>query len=265
MSRLVAFGYCGGKFYQLNWLRKLLPKCHHFVEPFCGSAIVTLNREPSKLETINDINGDIINFFRVLRNNGNELIEKLENTAYARQEFIDASRPTDDLVERARNFYVRAIQSFGGVLRSGWARRIYSPRGQSPANFSNAVSKLYLIRDRLQLVQIDNCPALSVIKSCDRDTTLFYCDPPYVIGTHNADVYGDNDMSDDDHRELALVLHNCKARVAISGHRCDLYDELYHDWHRHDKDGNYICINDAKESPSRRRTDSLWTNYEVSA
>ena len=270
MSRLVAFGYSGGKYYQLNWLKTLLPKCHHFVEPFCGSAIVTLNRKPSEVETINDLDGDIVNFFRVLRNDGRQLIELLENTAYARQEFIEALQPTDDPIERARRFYVRAYQKFSSVtIHSGtagnWGYNIVNKKSNYVATkFINVTNRLYALRNRLKLIQIENKPALDIIKRYDHSATLFYCDPPYMSATHDGGGYGKLEMSDDDHRELATALHRCKANIAISGHRCDLYDELYTDWTRHDKDFNRY-INAIGRSTSSRRVESLWTNYEVGA
>ena len=270
MARLVAFGYCGGKFYQLNWLKRLLPECHHFIEPYCGSAIVTLNREPSKLETINDTNGEIINFFRVLRDYGDKLIEKLENTAFSRQEYVDALELVDAPIERARRFYVLARQSFGGKIggklaEGSWGYTVEAlTHGSIPTTrWINPVGRLNLIRDRLRPVQIENRPALDVIKRFDRESTLFYCDPPYVQTTHNVDSYGNNDMTNEDHQQLAEVLHNCKAKVAISGHCCDLYDELYHDWDCHEKDGNYKRIDNLQGQPKKRRSELLWTNYEV--
>ena len=267
MARLMAFPYYGGKQKQLKWLLPLLPKCDHYIEPFCGAASVLINREISPAETINDTNGDIVNFFKVLRDNRDELIRKLELTPYSRAEFVTALEPTEDGIEQARRFYVRIRQSFGGLMtkltEGRWGYDI-KKSAFLPKRIIKAVEKLYVIANRLRLVQIENRPALDILKRYDDSDTLFYCDPPYTIrGKGGFDVYEGNEMSDDDHGQLADVLHSCKARVAISGHHCQLYHDLYHDWFRHDKDENYLSFNNRQGLPSNHRSESLWTNYEV--
>ena len=266
-KQLVAFRYYGGKYYQLRWLLSLLPKCHHFCEPFCGAASVVLNREPSKVETINDANGDIANFFRVLRDNSDQLIGRLQLTPYARDAFVDAiNYDGDDPIERARCFYI--IIHFGyssriiNVRECDWGYVKKKPGGRyPPLNTIRAVDKLPDIVNRLRYIQIDNRPAVDVIKRNDAVGTLFYCDPPYVQDTCDAN-FGDYSMDDKDHRQLAKVLHNVKGQVAISGHQCGLYDELYGDWQRHDKDC-YVTAGNKAKMTSRRRVDSLWTNYQI--
>src|SRR6266581_6978596 len=109
--KLIAFGWYGGKYSHLDWLLPLLPACHHYVEPFAGSAAVLLNREPSPVETYNDIDGEVVNFFRVLRDQREVLIEAIGLTPFSREEFeLAISQPTQDLtdLERARRFFVRA-------------------------------------------------------------------------------------------------------------------------------------------------------------
>ena len=269
MARLVAFKYYGGKYYQLSWLLSLLPKCQHFCEPFCGAAYVTLNREPSKVETINDLKGDVVNFFKVLRDNGEELIEKLRLTPYAREEFVNAiNYDGDEEIERARCFYVCQRQGFGGVQNPTEGKWGFGKQPDSylPNVLINCIEKLEPIIARLRHIQIDNRPAIDVIKRNDTTDTLFYCDPPYVAGSRvegGRTTYGNYEMTDDDHRELANVLHNVKGKVAISGHRCELYDELYRNWMRYDKDCNLFAGNNSTNE-SKRRIDSLWCNYSFS-
>ena len=266
MARLVAFGYYGGKYYQLNWLKNLLPKCHHFVEPFCGSAIVTLNRDPSPLETINDLNGDLTNFFVQLRDNSDQLLKKLKLTAYSRDEYLLALQPTDDDLERARRFFVKTRQSFGGMTHKlttrRWGRVKNSFKSSHTAiKFLNSVEKLPQIVDRLKCIQVENSPALKLIHDMDSEHVLFYCDPPYVNSTCDTRNFGDYVLSDNEHDNLSEVLHNCQAKVAISGQRCSLYDNLYRDWFRYDKTDNRVFM-DNEVNPNWR-IESLWTNYEV--
>ena len=264
MARLVAFPYYGGKYWQLNWLLPLLPRCHHFVEPFCGAAHVALNREPSPLETINDLNGELINLFGQLRDNAEQLIAKIELTLYSRNEHKLAREPCDDNLERARRFIVRAVQSYGGNFNTvGWSYSVNTPQPMGVNRWIHRIPKLPAVVARLRHMQIESKPALEIIKRYDSDDTLFYCDPPYP---HIARVsqldYGKYEMTDDDHRQLSSVLRGCKGKVAISGYQCGLYDELYQDWYRHDKEiTSRTTTARAKTKP--KRVESLWTNYEA--
>ena len=119
-KKLIPFGWYGGKFSHLDWLRPLLPDCHHYCEPFAGSGAILLNREPAPVETFNDLDGEVVNFFRVLREEKDRLIEAIGLTPFAREEFAKACEISPDLsaLERARRFYVRARQ-----VRTGLAQR----------------------------------------------------------------------------------------------------------------------------------------------
>ena len=118
-KRLIALNWYGGKFAQLQWLLPMLPQCHHYCEPFAGSFAVLLNRAPSAVETANDLDSDVITFFRVLRDDGDRLVEALRLTPFSREEFQQslAIDPTLPDLERARRFFVRARQ-----VRSGLAQ-----------------------------------------------------------------------------------------------------------------------------------------------
>src|SRR2546430_16236037 len=112
-SKLIAFGWYGGKFNHLDWLLPLLPDCHHYCEPFAGSAAVLLNREPSPVETYNDMDGEVVNFFRVLRRHKDPLVEAIGLTPFSREEFYRAVTPSADPLsdlERASRFFVPARQ-----------------------------------------------------------------------------------------------------------------------------------------------------------
>ncbi len=111
------------------------------------------------------------------------------------------------------------------------------------------------IATRLLRVQIENRPAVEVIKLYDSADTLFYCDPPYVHVTRGDDNAYGFEMSDEDHRTLATALRDCNGRVAISGYRCDLMDSLYEDWTVHES-APKNC-----HSVKRPRQEALWTNY----
>jgi DNA adenine methylase len=265
-GKLLAFGWYGGKFSHLDWLLPLLPPTHHYCEPFGGSAAVLLNRAPSPVETYNDIDGEVVNFFRVLRDQPEELIRLIALTPFSRKELEVACEPTTENLsdlERARRFYVRARQTRTGLAQTAspgrWAYCIATSRAGMAGAVSRwfgGIEELFYIADRLLRVQIENLPAIEVIQKYDSEDTLFYCDPPYVHqarGDRNAYAY---EMSDQEHIELAEVLHMVKGKVALSGYRCELMERLYRDW---------FCV----EAPPRIchsikkvRQEVLWTNYD---
>lgn len=264
--RLIAFGWYGGKFSHLNWLLPLLPKCHHYCEPFGGSAAVLLNREPSPVETYNDLDGELVNFFRVLREQRDEFIRLVALTPFAREEFYRAVQDKGDQqlsdLERARRFFVRARQTRTGLAQTAtlgrWANCINTSRAGMAGVVSRwlgSVKALPDIAGRLLQVQIENRPAIDLINLYDAKGTLFYCDPPYVHATRgDANAYG-FEMTNRDHTDLARALSCCRGMVAISGYRCELMDRLYSDWQRHDA-STKNC-----HSIKKPRREALWTNY----
>lgn len=265
--RLIAFGWYGGKFNHLNWLLPLLPECHHYCEPFGGSAAVLLNRPPSPVETYNDMDGDVVNFFRVLRDQKERLVEAISLTPFSREEFyravsISGNAPSLSDLERARLFFVRARQARTGLAQTASLGRWANCKNTSRAGMSGVVSRwLGSVEDlpdiafRLLRVQIENRPAIEVIKLYDDRSTLFYCDPPYVHSTRgDSKAYG-FEMRDEEHRGLAEALGRSKAKVALSGYRCDLMDELYKSWKCAQAPPKHC------HSIKKVRREALWVNY----
>jgi DNA adenine methylase len=263
--RRIAFGWYGGKFSHLNWLLPHLPPCHHYCEPFGGSAAVLLNRCPSPVETYNDIDGEVVNFFRVLRNQPTPLIRSISLTPFSREEFaLAVSQPSKRLsnLERARRFYVRARQVRTGLAQTASLGRWANCKATSRAGMAGVVSRwlggvegLSDIAKRLLRVQIENRPALEVIKLYDSENTLFYCDPPYPHESRGDVKSYRYEMSEEDHVALADVLCNAEGRVAVSGYVCDLLRRLYKGWH---------CVESPEKnchSIKKPRKEALWMNY----
>ncbi|MBI4295178.1 MAG: DNA adenine methylase [Chloroflexi bacterium] len=263
--RLIAFGWYGGKFNHLTWLLPLLPECHHYCEPFGGSAAVLLNREPSPVETYNDIDGEMVNFFRILRDQTDELIKTIALTPFSREEFywaLSANEKSLSDVERARRFFVRARQARTGLAQTASLGRWANCKNTSRAGMSGVVSRWlgsveYLpeIALRLLRVQIENRPALDVIHLYDSPDTLFYCDPPYVHSTRGDSMAYAFEMDEVAHRQLAEVLCQCKGKVAVSGYQCHLMDELYKNWRC------YEAPTKNCHSVKELRTEAVWMNY----
>jgi DNA adenine methylase len=248
----------------LRWLLPLLPECHHYCEPFAGSAAVLLNREPSPVETYNDLDGDVVNFFRVLREQKDALIEAIGLTPFSREEFARAIARESGLadLERARRFFIRARQARTGLAQTASIGRWANCRNTSRAGMSGAVSRwLGSVEDlpetalRLLRVQIESRPALEVIRLYDSPGTLFYCDPPYPHATRGDSKAYRYEMDDEAHRTLALALRACAGKAAVSGYRCDLLDSLFRDWRRADAPAK-VC-----HSVKKLRREALWMNY----
>ncbi|MCK4346617.1 MAG: DNA adenine methylase [Bacteroidales bacterium] len=268
-KKVIAFGWYGGKYSHLKWLLPLLPDTNHYCEPFGGSAAVLLNRKPSPVETYNDIDSEVVNFFKVLREKKEELIYAIGMTPFSREEFrkaIESSNGNGQSnmsdVERARRFFIRARQVRTGLAQTASNGRWANCLKTSRAGMAGAVSRwlgsvegLESIVSRLLRVQIENDDAIKVIDRYNSEDTLFYCDPPYPHDSRsdiNAYKY---EMTDEDHFRLSIVLTNIKGKVAISGYESKLMHELYKGWKVHKADTKKAL------SVKSDRTEILWTNY----
>jgi len=266
-KKLIPFGWYGGKFSHLAWLLPLLPPCHHYCEPFAGSAAVLLNRKPSPIETYNDLDGEVCNFFRMLRDDKEHLIEAIALTPFSREEFALSCQvdPTLSALERARRFYIRARQVRTGLAQTATIGRWANCKNTSRAGMSGVISRwiggvkmLPEIAERLLRVQIENRPACDVIRLYDSSQTLFYCDPPYIHSTRgDSKAYG-YEMTDSQHQVLAKLLNSVEAMVAISNYDCDLMNELYPAPHWK----KTVAPARTNHSTKDKRTEVLWTNYD---
>ncbi|MBI1780123.1 MAG: DNA adenine methylase [Sphingobacteriales bacterium] len=267
-KKLIAFGWYGGKFSHLDWLLPLLPDCLHYCEPFAGSGAVLLNREPSPVETYNDIDGEVVNFFKVLRGEKDKLIEQIALTPFSREEFAIACELDPDLsqVERARRFYIRARQVRTGLAQTASIGRWANCKNTSRSGMSGVVSRwlggveqLDFIAERLLRVQIENRPAIDIIKLYDSKETLFYCDPPYIHETRgDTKAYG-FEMNDNHHRELAKTLNSIEGLAAISNYECELMEELYPSKKWKKVFSPEKTIHSTKDT----RQEVLWINYDL--
>ena len=242
-----AFYYFGGKGKIADWIIPHFPPHELYAEPFGGAANVLLRKRPSRYEVYNDLNGEVVNVFRVLRapERRVELSRVMALTPVARDEneYAFSGPPTDDPVERARRFLVRAEMSIGhnptSARNPGFDVR-HETTGSAkcaplPSRWRETVENLPAVAARMAEVVLENRPALEILNVYDRPGALFYCDPPYVADTRRSGVYHGLEMSDEDHAALAEALNRLKGHAVISGYRCALYDELYKGWRRIDK------------------------------
>ena len=195
--------YPGAKNRIADWICSYIPPHDVYLEPFAGSLAVLLNKPRCHIETVNDIDGEIVNFFRVLRDYPEELKGKIELTPFAREEYKSALEPTEDMVERARRYCVRCWQGFGNsqLYNNGFksGQQAHSP---NPAMaWAELPEILLLAAERLNGVQIENLPALELMKRYDTKDVFIYMDPPYLLVIRKGYLYK-HEMTRADHEEL---------------------------------------------------------------
>jgi DNA adenine methylase len=271
VPRRPALRYWGGKWrLGKHWIVPILRgiEHEHFIDAFGGGASVTLQMPPtgsSYRQTYNDLDGEVVNFFRVLREHPTRLIRAIRLTPFSRAEWEQSYQEAGDSdstagrVEAARRFYVRAWQSFGssGLRKQDteWRAEKKAKRGSSVISGWNDTDNLHDVADRLKNVQLEKRDALELIPAYDFPGALFYVDPPYLLSTRSRKGYSEEMASADDHTELANVLRAAEGAVVISGYPSELYEELYtvHGWEKRTRSSQV-------GAPGEQRTECLWLN-----
>ncbi len=255
--------YPGGKYKLAKWVIAHFPGHEFYVEPYGGAASVLMAKPRCQGEVYNDLDGDVVNVFRVLRDlcQATELERILRLTPFAYEEYKQAYEPCDDPIERARRTIFRSFASIGS---DGVSRRNSGFRGlknndtsvtaaQEWSRYPNVIRQFV---ERLTNVLIEQRPALHLIGLYDRKETLFYVDPPYVMSTRSkSSVLYSNEMTDVDHHALAEALHKVKGMVVLSGYPSPLYDDLYRDWRK--------VLKSATAQNGKGRTECLWLSPNV--
>lgn len=226
--------YPGAKWNLADWIISNIPPHTTYLEPFFGSGAVLFNKPRSKVETINDIDGKIINLFKVLREQPDELARLVNLTPWSKEEYKDSYNFTGDSLEDARKFIVRCWQAFGGtaVRNSGWRNDVSGLQGSCVAKvWCSLPERILLCAERLKGVQIENMNYKDLIERYGHKDCLIYADPPYILSTRSGKLY-ENEMTDQDHIELLEILDQQKGPVLLSGYSHPLYDERLKHWSR---------------------------------
>lgn len=255
--------YHGGKFQLRDWVISQFPPHAVYVEPYGGAASVLMGKPRAKAEIYNDLDSTVVNVFRVLRDpeQALELERLLRLTPFARQEFDDCyiGGGADSPVECARRAIIQSFFGYGAGtvtrkdktgFRCQQNDQSYAMPSQDWATYHDAIQSF---TERLRGVTIEHCSALSVMQRFDSPGTLHYVDPPYVRAVRGRAIRMDyrHEMSDDDHRELAEVLHRLQGMVILSGYPSDLYSELY-------GAGWTQRFRVTRNAQSNKRTECLW-------
>lgn len=260
-----ALRYHGGKWRLASWIIGFFPPHRVYVEPYGGAASVLLRKPRSCAEVFNDLDGEIVNLFRVLRNpaQARELVRLVELTPFARSEFEESYLLHGDPIEQARRTLLRSFAGFGAAGTSGnntGFRNNTTRTGTTPAtDWANYPDALAMIAGRMRGVVVEMRPALDLVKAFDGYETLFYVDPPYPLSTRGKQAAAGYryEMTDNDHRDMASALHRINGMAIVSGYPCDLYDhELFTDWRRVERE--------AHAEGARDRTEVLWLSPHTS-
>ena len=227
--------YPGSKWLMAHQICQMIPPHRSYVEPYLGSGAVLFNKIPSHIETINDIDGDIVNFFRVVRDCGDELAKMIAMTPYARDVYIDSFINRGDTeIEKAYKFAIRSRMSHGYRTNriSGFKIDVYARERSYCVSCWNGMPDI--VREaalRLKTVQIENRNAIELIQKFNHDNVLIYADPPYLMSTRGGEQYR-FEMDEKDHIELLETIVGSKAKVIISGYDSELYNYYLNGWNK---------------------------------
>lgn len=250
--------YPGGKWRIADWIISQFPAHKVYCEPFFGSGGVFFNKTPSKLETINDIDGNVVNLFKVCRERPAELAAVLELTPWSRKEYKNCYDMTfGDEVERARRTVVRFHQSFGtsNSSLSSW-RNVRTARGpRVTAQWRELPQIVFNVCERLKDAQIENIDALALIERYSHPDTLLYIDPPYLQSIRKRNLYK-YEMKDSRHVELLELLKASKSKVCLSAYDNELYNDMLDGW--------YTTEKQTQAQGGQMRTEKLYMNYAPS-
>lgn len=281
---MAPFRWPGGKGNLASWIVKYVPVGHTYVEPFAGAASVFWHLPtPFPVEVLNDIDGDIVNFYRVLQDKTKFeiLLHKLVFTPYARAEYRRALRilcnPEASDIDRAWAFFVRQNQSISGAGRSegNWSRSITDSRNGMASTASKLRSRLKLLvqwHDRISRAQIDNVDGIECIRYWDTTNTVFYVDPPYAPETRRCRSLYSNEPDLSYHERLVEALLQVRGKVLLSCYDHPVYKPLSDaGWHKITKNTACHMIGKIRNSRfqgvgsvkvSAPRTETLYMNFE---
>ncbi len=258
MKRIL--NYPGSKWRMSDLIIEIMPPHKTYLEPYFGSGAVFFNKDKVQVETINDLDGRLINMFRVLRENTNELVKLVHLTPYSRQEYDLSKRISDNNLEDARRMLVRCWFAIGGKTNAdvGWRRNINWNGPYNTYEWNDMPNRLIEAAERLKGAQIENKSAIELIHEHRNDKdVMIYCDPPYLDETRVSKHYT-NEMSNQDHIKLLKCLANVDGKVILSGYPNNLYDEYLSEWFKVTEETR-IGINNTNK---RTATEVLWCNFE---
>lgn len=260
------FRYPGSKWSIADWIISHFPEDYEkmvYLEPFAGSGAVFFNKNPGAVETINDLDSNIVNLFHVLREQPNDLKRALALTPYSREEYDLSFEPCDDPVEKARRYMVKTTQAIGaklaGTSKCGWRNHKQMKIGGTACKWGGITETIDLAACRLRgdtthLVQIEHMDAMTLIERYDNQDVLMYLDPPYLRSVRKSGALYAHEMTLDKHKQLLSLIKQSKAKIIISGYESGLYNSQLVGWQKDSALSQTTSTQMAKET--------IWMNYE---
>lgn len=257
--------YPGSKWRIAEWIISYFPKHHSYLEPFFGSGAVLFNKVPSNIETVNDLDLNVVNLFQCIRENPTRLAKIVEATPYSRYEYdqMYCAAVPECKYEKARQFLVKCWQGHGyrvNQYKVGWKNDVQGrERAYAMRHWSDLPERVLSAAERLKQVQIECMPAVELIKRFRFHEVLIYCDPPYLQETRTSHVkqqYSNEMLTEQSHIELLEVLLQHPGPVILSGYESDLYRKMLEEkgWFKEN-----IQSNDQSNKP---RKEVIWMNFE---
>lgn len=250
--------YPGAKNRIAPWICEYIPEHKVYLEPYFGSGAIFFNKVPARIETLNDLDGNVVNYFKIVRERPEELSAQLEMTPYSRDEYYRAYKTIseDTEIERARKFAVRCWQGFGcsNLYRNGFRSSQQSTSPYTTREWRNLPERLMAASERIKNAQIENLPAAELIKRYNTPDVFMYVDPPYLHGTRKNYLYR-HEMEDAEHVELLKLLAEYPGKVLLSGYDNDLYNDFLAGWKKVQKK--------TQAEAGIPRVETLWMNYDM--
>lgn len=250
--------YPGSKWRLSSWIISHFPKHHSYLEPFFGSGAVFFNKPPSDIETINDLDDDVINLFDCIRRDPERLARELYLTPYSRAIYDQAfTTAPDDPFERAVNFYIRLNMGHGyrtDGRKVGWKNDVNGrERAYDVKGWNIIPDRIMEAARRLKDAQIEHMDAIELIRRFNRSDVLIYCDPPYMLRTKRGKQYK-YELDDAEHEELLDTLLEHKGPVILSGYDNEMYTKKLRGWNREEKT--------AYNQAANKKCEVLWMNFD---
>lgn len=251
--------YPGAKWSIAQWIIDKFPPHHSYLEPFFGSGAVLFTKERSRIETVNDLDNEVVNFFEWVKTDPEKLGTAIHWTPYARVVYDRAwaaQHTETDSFKRAVNFCARMMMGHGFRTtgeKVGWKNDVQGREAAYAATYWCKMPQVIIeAAERLRGVQIENRPALDLIQRFNFPNVLIYADPPYLLSTRHGKQYR-HEMTDDDHALLLDALLQHKGPVLLSGYASQMYEKILSGWYRHEI---YVMA-----QTSTKRKEVLWTNF----
>lgn len=258
------FRYPGSKWSIAEWIISHFPDGYEnmvYLEPFLGSGAVFFNKRPGIVETINDLDGDVVNLFYVLRERPEDLKRVLELTPYSREEYDKSFENCEDPLEKARRFMVKTTQAIGAKLghgKCGWRNHKSMKIGGTACKWGGITETIDAAASRLRgtttnLVQIEHMDAFRLIERYNTPEALIYIDPPYVRSSRKSGALYRHEMTDEDQKRLLEVIVKSRAKIIISGYDNELYKKALDSW----KTDSTM----SQTTSSKMACEKIWMNY----